>query len=82
LVLVSADAFGPNVMRARSARSSIVRAASPDNTPDAAVLPVQATTTSNGVARFFAFTAAASVFAFHPISAMAAPMDVCKYTHE
>lgn len=78
LLLVSADAFCPNAMPSRS----IVRAASPDSNtpPDAAS---QATTVSNGFARFFAFSAAASIFAFQPMATLAAPMDVgpvCKYT--
>jgi hypothetical protein len=69
LLLVSVDAFCPSNVIARSARSAV--RASPD-------AQEQETTTTgasnNGLARFFAFTAA-SVFAFHPMSTLAAPIN-------
>jgi hypothetical protein len=72
LLLVSVDAFCPTNMIARSARS-VVRA-SPDAQEQETDMP---SAVNNGLARFFAFTAA-SVFALHPMSTLAATINVAE----
>jgi hypothetical protein len=70
LLLISVDAFCPTNVIARSARS-VVRAS-----PDAQEQETGAS--NNGLARFFAFTAA-SVFAFHPMATLAAPINAAEF---
>jgi hypothetical protein len=71
LLLISVDAFCPTNVIARSARS-VVRAASPDAQEQ------ETGASNNGLARFFAFTAA-SVFAFHPMATLAAPINAAEF---